>query len=349
MPADPWLLEVALMKEAGIVGLGAFMPEEIRTNDWWIENGLLQHVPERHQADPFQKIVERRVTDPSMEPSDIEVLAGASALAHSGLKKEQIDLVMVHSFVPDRHVPLNASLVQHKLGLQSAAAWNVDTCCSSFITMLIMASSLIRSGMFRHILIITSVVHSRILDYTEHISVVPGDGAAAVVVAPVDEPYGYKGFHCTSDGSLHDAITIEVRPPRYRERKHYEPSLEQPFATFNNPEAISRIGHESLHEMTLVMDGALQNAGMARSDLNFIVTHQPSYWAAKAWAEAVGLMEESQRHDSYPKYGNLASVSVPVNLEEAFRLGKLRKGMNVMMASSGVGINHAACIMRWAI
>lgn len=337
------------MSEAGIIGLGVYMPPEIRTNDWWIKNGLLQHVPEKHQADPFQKIVERRVTDPSLEPSDIEVLAAENALAHARLSKDQVDLIMVHSFVPDRLVPLNASLVQHKLGLTRAAAWNVDTCCSSFITMMIIASSLVRSGMYRHILIVNSVVHSRILDYTEHISVVPGDGASAVVVGPAEEGFGFRGFHCTSDGSLHDAITIEVRPPRYRQRKHYEPSLEQPFATFNNPEAISRIGKESLHEMARVMDGALENAKMQRSDLGFIVTHQPSYWAAQAWAECIGLTDPNQRHDTYSKYGNLASVGVPVNLEEAFRLGKLRKGMNVMMASSGVGINHAACIVRWSL
>lgn len=337
------------MSEAGIIGLGVYMPPEVRTNDWWVQNGLLQHVPEKHRADPFQKIKERRVTDPSLEPSDIEALAARNALAHAGLPKEEVDLVMVHSFVPDRQVPLNASLVQHKLGLTRAAAWNVDTCCSSFITMMIIAASMVRSGMYRNILIVNSVVHSRILDYTEHISVVPGDGASAVVVGPVSEGYGYRGFHCTSDGSLHDAITIEVRPPRYRERKHYEPSLEQPFATFNNPEAIARVGKESLHEMAVVMDGALRNAGMKRSDLDFIVTHQPSYWAAQAWAESIGLTDPDQRYDTYSKYGNLASVGVPVNLEEAHRLGKLRKGMKVMMASSGVGINHAACVVRWSL
>lgn len=337
------------MNAGGIVGLGVFMPDEVRTNDWWIERGLLQHVPEKHRSDPFQKMRERRVADPSMEPSDLEVLAGRRALDQAGMKPEDIDLIMVHSFVSDRIVPLNASLVQHKMGLSQAAAWNIDTCCSSFVTMVINACGLIRAGMFRNVLIITSVVHSRILDYTDPISVVPGDGAGAVVVAPVENGYGFRGFSCTSDGSLHDAITIEVRPPLHARRRHYEPSGEQEFATFNNPEAISRIGHESLHEMTRVMDGALQNAGMERREIDFIATHQPSYWAARAWAEAVGLNDPEQRHDTYEKYGNLASVSIPVNLEEAFGLGKLHRGMNIMLSSSGVGINHAACVVRWTL
>lgn len=338
------------MSTAGIIGVGTYLPEEIRMNDWWIHNKLFfQHLPEKHRTDPFQKVRERRIADASMEPSDFEVIAGEKAIKNAGLNKEQIDLLLVHSFVSDRIVPLNASLVQYKLGLSRAAAWNMDTCCSSFVTMVITAASLIASGMFRRILIISSAIQLRIMDWNDYFSVVAGDGVGAVVMGPVDEKYGFKGFYCTSDGSLHDAITIEVRSPHYSQRKHYESSREQPFATFNNPDAIHRIGKESVYEMKKVMEGALANAGMSKTELDFMLTHQPASWATEVWAKAIGLEKEEQRHDTYSKYGNIAGASIPVNMEEAYSLGKLKKGMNLMLASSGVGVNHTACILRWSL
>ena len=76
-----------------------------------------------------------------MLPSDAETLAGALALFSGNLPREAIDLLMVASQVPDVPLPPNASLVQQKLRLPNAGAYHVDTCCSSFVTMLEIAAN----------------------------------------------------------------------------------------------------------------------------------------------------------------------------------------------------------------
>ena len=81
-----------------------------------------------------------------MLPSDAETLAGALALVNGDLDRDEIDLVIVASQVPDLLLPSNASLVQHKLKLRHAGAYHVDTCCSSFVTMLEIAEGLVEYG-----------------------------------------------------------------------------------------------------------------------------------------------------------------------------------------------------------
>jgi len=55
-------------------------------------------------------------------------------------------------------------LIQHKLGLSNAGAYNVDTCCASFITMFEIAVGLICAGIKKKVLIVASAIDSHIND-----------------------------------------------------------------------------------------------------------------------------------------------------------------------------------------
>ncbi len=149
------------------------LPGRIETNyDGWESqpwfDEWVSRLPSKKQANPFQGAVERRRVpmDPvsvkkSLHPhpmlsSDAETLAAALAIFNSGISKDDIDLVLCSSLVPDLSVPQNASLVQHKLGLRNAGAYNVDTCCSLFITMTEIASTYVRAGMKKNVLVVGS-------------------------------------------------------------------------------------------------------------------------------------------------------------------------------------------------
>ena len=213
---------------AGILGIGAYIPEEIRKNDFW-ENIKIMNLPEGRRS-PFERIDERRVFPSDILPSDAEVKAAEIAIKDSCISKDDIDLVMVHSMLQDEIIPSNASLVQYKLGLKNAGAWHIDTCCSSFVTMVTTASNLIAMGEFKNILIVTSVFHSRILDYSDYLSLYAGDGAGAVVMGQVPEGRGYIASFCNSDGYYHDAFTLSERMPlNHTRRKFFEPSPLRPF------------------------------------------------------------------------------------------------------------------------
>ena len=157
--------------------------------------------------------IRESVTPHPMLSSDAETLAGALAILSGGIDKNEIDLVLVNSLVPDRYVPLNASLIQHKLGLRNAGAYNVDTCCASFITMLEIAVGLICAGIKKKVLIVASAIDSHINDKSTYYSVDTGDAAVAGVVSQVEDGYGYIASHSTSHGNRHAAIILHKRCP----------------------------------------------------------------------------------------------------------------------------------------
>ncbi len=340
------------------------LPGRIETNyeGWesqpWYQ-AWLEKLPPKRREDPFNGTKERcRVPlDPdsvknSIHPhpmlsSDAETLAGALAIFNSGINKDEIDLVLVHSLVPDRHVPLNASLIQHKLGLNNAGAYNIDTCCSSFVTMTEIAMTYVRMGLKKNVLIVCSALDSIINDRSTYYSPVPGDGAAAAIVSEVPEGYGYIASHQASIGTRHKAIVFHKRKPEMVLPTQQGPSYEQEFVTFYDMELCKEVAYNAKEDMKNVVNNTLKKVGATANDIDFIVMHQPTPWITKAWCEAIGVPPEKS-YQSYKKYGNIACVSVPTNFLEAVENGLIKEGDQIIIASSGVGENHIAVFQKIA-
>lgn len=334
------------VKSAGIIGIGLYMPENIRPNSYWDDIELLNLPINKTKEDCFEYIKERRVFPPHMLSSDAETEAGRRALKDAGLSPDDVDLVLVHSMVPDELIPNNASLVQHKLGLKNAGAWNIDTCCSSFVTMVITASNLIAMGTFKKILIITSIYHSKIIDVQDYLAVPCGDGASAVVMGEVTDGKGYISSHCTSNGYYHDAFTLRERLPLgVTHRAHHELSPIRPLMT-THPTKVREMGRKSIEEMTPVMFKALEKADLNPFSVDFFLSHQPIQWANIAWRKSLGIPEGNSLQ-TFDIYGNIASTSIPASMYHALKENRIKDNDIVLIASSGAGENHAAAVLRW--
>jgi 3-oxoacyl-[acyl-carrier-protein] synthase-3 len=336
------------VKSAGITGVGLFVSDEIRDNSYWDDKEFPNLPKRKSKEDSLTGIKERRMFPQDMIPSDAEAEAGKVALKNADIAPEEIDMIMVHSMVPDELTPGNASLVQHKLGLTNAAAWNLDTCCSSFVTMVIAASHLLALGTFKNILIITSVFHSKIVDENDYLSPLCGDAAGAVVMGNVEDGYGYLGSHSISDGYFHDAFTVRERMPYgVYNRRHFEPLPTQNLMT-TNPSKVREMGRKSIDQMTPVMLDAIQKAGLNKEEIDFFLSHQPCHWAHDAWRKSLEL-DKDQSHQTFEIYGNIASTSIPASMYHAVMENKLEKGDNVLIASSGAGENHTAAVLKWVL
>lgn len=329
---------------AGILGVGACIPETVRKNDYW-DHIVLGNLPQ-NSRNPFEGIEERRVFPEDTVPSDIEAEAGRLALQDAGISPEEIDLVMVQSMIQDEILPGNASLVQHKLGLSNAGAWNIDTCCSSFVTAVVNASNLVAAGEFKKILVITSALNSQLSDFSDYLCINLGDGAGAAVIGQVSENRGYLGSYCISDGQYHKAFTLVERMPYNVTRSiHYKASPIKPVLT-TDPVLIRQTGKESVKNMGSVLKRVLEKVGVDSGDIGLFLSHQPCYWAHDAWRESINVPKDKS-YETFAKYGNIASASIPVNLFEAKQKGLLKDGDYLMLASSGAGENHIAAVLRW--
>ncbi len=338
------------------------LPGTIETNyDGWEKQpwyvAWVKSMPPKKQKDPFQGTKGRRrvPVDPvsikesiiphPMLPSDAETLAGALAIINAGIHKDDIDLVLAHSQVPDLPLPANVSLIQHKLQLKNAGAYGMDTCCSTFVSMLEVASSLVMTGIKNNILIVCSYIDSHINDKSTYYGVNTGDAAMAAIVSKVEDGYGYISSHSTSHGSRHDGVIFQRRSPVLFKRSSFGPSYEQEFVTFYNQKALKEIASNAEKDLTEVARKTLEKANLKVEDIDFFVTHQPVSWAANAWREALGVPPE-KFYETFEKYGNIGTCSVPANLLEAVEKGLIKNGDNVMLASSGAGENHIALLEK---
>ena len=117
------------MISAGIIGVGAGIPDGVLTNadlekmvetsDEWIRTR--------------SGIRERRIAPPEMAASDLALIAAREALADAGITPAELDLVIVATITSDMVFPSTSCLVQHALGAEKAAAYDLSAGCSGFI------------------------------------------------------------------------------------------------------------------------------------------------------------------------------------------------------------------------
>ena len=127
------------------LGCGSYLPRQILTNaelasridtsDEWIvqRTGIKQ----RHIA------AEGEFT------SHLAINAARAALQDAGVDAQSIDLIVLATSTPDNTFPATAVAVQHGLGINHGAAFDLQAVCSGFVFALATADSFLRSGAFR--------------------------------------------------------------------------------------------------------------------------------------------------------------------------------------------------------
>src|SRR5258708_8439945 len=92
--------------------------------------------------------------------------ASKKALDKAGLAPQDIDCIIYCTCTPDHFEPGNGVFLQRELGLTDIPAVDVRNQCSGFIYGLSIADAWIRTGQYKHILLVRAEVHSRGLDKT---------------------------------------------------------------------------------------------------------------------------------------------------------------------------------------
>ena len=352
----------------GILAVGAYLPDEVRKNDWWPRSTVeswedklsarnnvrkeaaapLTDGPRRvlaamaeYSNDPFKGSKERRAMSKQMVPSDMEIAAGKDALQRSGIDPQQIDLLLTFSQLPDYVAVPNAPIVHAGLGLNEwCLSIATDSACNSFQTQLTLAESMIKSGRARLALLVQSSSAQHLIRPHEQHSAWFGDGATAVVVGPVAAGHGILGTAHRTDGTLSKAL-VGGCPNGGRwfdggQIAYYFESREQ---AVRMTMALPELG-------TQVMDKALAIAGLTPKDVGFYASHQGTHWFRRVTQEHLG-MAQARFFDSYEFTTSLAASNIPFVMAMASREGILRNGDVVAMFSGGSGISVSGTILRW--
>jgi 3-oxoacyl-[acyl-carrier-protein] synthase-3 len=115
--------------------------------------------------------------------------AGLDALSGSGIKPEELDMIIVATMSSEYTCPSVSCLVQDAIGAEKAFCFDISAACSGFLFALNTAEQYIKTGKAQNVLIIGSEKLSQLTNWEDrNTCVLFGDGAGAAVVVGSDEP-----------------------------------------------------------------------------------------------------------------------------------------------------------------
>ncbi len=336
------------LRSAGITGIGLYLPEKIRTNEWFKEFDLLPF------DDLFDNsgVLERRICGKDEKSSDMETKALLAAVENAGLNIEDLELILDGPNLRDQPAPGNAAIVQYKSGAKNAVAINVESACTSLISQMTIAWGLIKSGVYNTIACIGATDWTKSADYTEKNCMLLGDGAAALIMQPVSHGKGVLSTYIETDGSCWNAVGRNLRLPRallenYTPGNYIEGAREKVYFYFNRGDAgLEKIKEYGPVKVPEVVKKALLKANLTESDIDFFIPHNPAKKLVEAWLKSLNIPSEKS-HITLEKFGNMSAASMGANLYEAVAMGKIKDGDIVVMCGPGAGFHHAAVVMKW--
>lgn len=328
-----------MIKAVGIKGLGYYVPEKVMTNfdfekiidtsDEWIRTRT--------------GIEERRFVAENQATSDLCAEAAKNAIKNSNLTLEDIDMILVATCTPDYLVQATACLVQKKLGIKNIPCLDINAACSGFIYGLSVANGMIKSGMYKNIMVIGGEALSRVVDMqNRNTCILFGDGAAAAIVGEVEEGYGILSTFLGAEGEDDDVLRTPAggtkKPNTFETIEKRENFLDM------KGQEVFKFAVKTLPSATLK---AMEIADISTEDLTMVFPHQANVRIIEAAAKRMEVGME-KFYMNLNKYGNTSSASVGLALGEALENKKIKKGDIVALTGFGAGLTYGSIIMKWA-
>jgi 3-oxoacyl-[acyl-carrier-protein] synthase III len=343
------------MPNAYISGTGFYVPPRVVTNDDLAKDYGLDTTHE--WIVKRTGIEERRFADEGVGTSDLAVPAAEQAIERAGIQKTDLDMIVFATLSPDHAFPGSGVYLQQKLGLCDGAnakfvpALDVRNQCSGFVYSLAVASSMVKSGAAKHVLVVGAETHSAALDLSTRgraVASLFGDGAGAVVVSATEEDRGVRGCYLGADGRGADVLSQRVWDIRRRPFMKLDAegnAIVPPSDIWAQMEG-KQVFRNAVERMIGVLMQACMDQGLTRDDIDLFFFHQANLRINQYVAQQIGIPEEKMV-SNIQRYGNTTAATIPILLAEAERDGKLQRGMKVAMIAFGSGFTWGAVIADW--
>ena len=318
-----------------ITGTGSYLPPRRVTNA-----DLVAQLAERGVETSDEWIVERtgirarHFADPDVACSDLGLHAARNALEAAALQAQDIDLIIVATSTPDMVFPSTAAILQHKLGANGCAAFDVQAVCSGFVYALTVADAMIRAGAASRALVVGSEIFSRLLDFNDRTTcVLFGDGAGAVVLEASDTP-GILASDIHADGKHVGILCV----PGHVAGGQITGS---PLLTMDG-QAVFKLAVGLLESAAR---NVLEKSGLTEADIDWLVPHQANIRIMQSTARKLKLPMDKVVV-TVQEHGNTSAASIGLALDQAVRSGQAQPGQTLLLEGVGGGFTWGAVLLK---
>ena len=271
--------------------------------------------------------------------SDLAVNAALKAIQTSYLKIEDIDLVIVATTTPDNTFPSTATKVQQKLGIKGIA-FDIQAVCAGFVFALSVACSMMKDNQSKNCLVIGADSMSKLLNWDDRTtSVLFGDGAGAVVL----QKEGNTDKKLDDWGVLSNVI--------HSDGKYYDLLGTNGGVSFNQKTGfIEMAGKEvfkhAVEKLCSSFEQALELCKKNIEQIDWLIPHQANQRILTAVSEKLKI-DSSKVISTVAIHGNTSAASIPLALDHAFSLNKVKNGNLIGFQAIGGGLSWGSSVVRF--
>ncbi len=324
------------MANAAVIGTGCYLPEGV------IHNEALDQFPKTAKLIISQKtgVFCRHHADTDQCTSDLAFHAAKKCLERSDFSPGRVEAIILSTSSPDRIQPATATRLQHLLKATRSFAFDINSVCSGSTYGIALAQALIRSGTCTNVLFVAAEVYSKILN-PKDFATFPyfGDGAGAILFAASDRGDGVLSSMLHTDGGGSEVICI----PGGGTMMPYE-KIPDSRATYFQMKG-REVFEFAVEKGSEVIKQLLEAAAFTPEAIRCFICHQANVNIILKIAENLGITEEKFYMNMF-RYGNTASASVPIALDEVIKRGIASKGDLVVTAAFGGGLSWGANLIR---
>lgn len=290
------------------------------------------------------------------DASDLAVAAAEKLLAAEGLGTDDVDLLLFASASQDMVEPATSHIVAAKLGVR-APVMDVKNACNSVLNAIEVAEALVATGRYGTVLVASGEAPSRAVrwdvpDRATYLLSAPGytmsdAGAALLVRRATPEEAGAR------DGEGRPAPRGILASAFGADSTHWDVGM-LPGGGTAHPRDLDRtyfeIDGSRLREAFLALGpgvvlDALERAGVTWDDVALVAVHQVAVAYLDDVHAALGL-PTGRTLVTVADHGNVASVTLPLQLATALETGRVAAGDVVVLVGLAGGISIGATVVR---
>ncbi|XP_060081224.1 beta-ketoacyl-[acyl-carrier-protein] synthase III-like [Ylistrum balloti] len=284
----------------------------------------------------------RYIADKGEAASDLGYKAALHAIQKSRIDKDSIQMLITATSTPDHlSFPATSCIIQKKLNISEAMAFDITAACSGFTYAASLAIDALHAGSIDTALVIGSEVFSSIINWNDrNTCILFGDGAGAVLLSTrfegtsrilarhmISEPTEYKSLYRPAGGSA-------TRDIPYTE--------EECFVSMNGKKVYQLV----LNLCVQTIEVIVQKSGITLNDIDLLIPHQAN----------LKMLQNAAKRIQFPiekivlnldTYANTSAASIPIAIAEAEANGRLERGMKVLLIGFGAGLTCGAILLEW--
>jgi 3-oxoacyl-[acyl-carrier-protein] synthase-3 len=286
-------------------------------------------------------IENRYQSDENELSSDMATAVAENFFAEFPDKKNEVDFLIFCSECFDFIAPATSCILQNRIGLnQQIGCIDLPYGCSGYIYGLLLAKSLLKSGMANNILFITADTPSKTIpkDSLELQNIF--SDAATVTYLNKENAEKIGEFVLGTDGSGKESLLAINSAFRKTEKTSS--------ATLFNPEMKMdgiEIFNFGLRIVPNLVEETLAKNNLTKNDIDFYILHQPTKFLLQTLRKKMDIPEEKWIIN-IQDYGNTVSSSIPLVLSDLMRQNKLKKDMNLLLVGFGIGYSWGATLLK---